>query len=89
MEVPYNKNGTTGRLGESDGGMCSPVAGAGGALVSRLNRYSFPSRVEGRERLEDCRADQQNSCVIRTLSSGVSAIPMPDLSWLRFKIFVR
>ena len=34
-------------------------------------------------------ADQQNSCVIRTLSSAVSAIPMPDLSWLRFKIFVR
>ena len=34
-------------------------------------------------------ADQQNSWVIRILSSGVSAIPMPDLSWPRFKIFVR
>jgi hypothetical protein len=44
MEVPYNKNGTTGGLGESDGDMCS---GAGGALVSRFNRYSLPSRVVG------------------------------------------
>jgi hypothetical protein len=41
------------------------------------------------QRLEDAAADQQNSCVIRTLSSGVSAIAMPDLSWLRFRILVR
>ena len=27
--------------------MCSPVAGAGGDLVSLFNRYSLPSRVEG------------------------------------------